>query len=115
MSPISLDKTYREVINGTGVGSQLWSLLSRLGIQHTADCSCVLLAEAMNSLGPQGCREQYNKLLGLMKKNQKKYGWSTYLRAGANAVLLGWIFKLNPLDPLPGLLNKAIELAEQDQ
>lgn len=109
------DLIYQSVINGAGPGSQLWHLLSRLGIQHTPDCSCLLLAETMNDLGPQGCRDQKDKLLKLMRKNQKKYGWSAYLKAGANMVILGWIFKLNPLDPLPGLLDKAIELAEQVQ
>ena len=104
---------YQEVVNGTGVGSQLWHLLSRLGIQHDPDCSCLLLADIMNGLGPEGCRERSDNLLKLMRKNQAKYGWSTYFKAGANAVLLGWVFKLNPLDPLPGLLNKAIDLAEQ--
>jgi hypothetical protein len=109
----ALEQMYQEVVNGNGVGSQLWRLLKRLGIHNNAQCSCVLLADIMNTLGPQGCREQKETLLKLMSKNQEKYGWKDYFRAAKNAVLLGWIFKLNPLDPLPGLLNEAIKLAEQ--
>jgi hypothetical protein len=106
------NQAYLEVVNGTGVGSQLWRLFTRLGIQHSPDCSCLLLAEIMNDLGPQGCKEQRDNLLKLMRKNQKKYGWYTYFKAGVNMTLLGWIFKFNPLDPLPDLLSKAIGLAE---
>lgn len=104
-----------QVASGTGVGSQLWHLFSRLGIQHSPDCSCLLLAELMNDLGPQGCREHKDNLLKLMHKNQAKYGWKDYLKAGINMTLLGWIFKFNPLDPLPGLLDKAITMAERAQ
>jgi len=69
----------------------------------------------MNELGPQGCKDNRDKLLKLMRKNQKKYGWYDYLKAGTNMIVLGWIFKLNPLDPLPNLLDEAIRLAEQAQ
>ena len=109
------DKLLKEVQNGSGPGSQLWHLFEKLGIQHRPDCSCLLLADIMNGLGSEGCREQRDNLLKLMRKNQKKYGWADYLRAGTNMVMLGWMFKLNPLDPLSGLLDKAIALAEEQQ
>jgi hypothetical protein len=67
----------------------------------------------MNELGPEGCRTEFDKLLELMRKNQKKYGWYHHFKAGVNAVIMGWAFQFNPLDPLPGLLNKAISLAEE--
>jgi len=102
-----------DVLNGTGPGSQLWHLFSRLGIQHTAECSCVLLADIMNSLGPQGCREQRAKLLKLMYKNKKRYGWHDTLKAAKNLIVLGWLFKINPMDPLSSLLDEAIKLSEQ--
>jgi len=110
---VSHDKLLEDVLNGTGPGSQLWHLFSRLGIQHTAECSCVLLADIMNSLGPQGCREQRAKLLKLMYKNKKKYGWHDTLKAAKNLIVLGWLFKINPMDPLSSLLDEAIKLAEQ--
>ena len=104
-----------EVINGNGVGSHLWRLFSSLGVQHKPDCSCLLLADIMNGLGPQGCREHREDLLRLMRKNQKKYGWHDYLKAGVNATLSGLAFKLNPLNPLPDLLDMAINLAEESE
>ena len=98
-----------------GPGTELSRLLSSLGIKPRADCSCNLLIKTMDSLGPEGCRQNKEKLLKLMQKNQDKYGWGSYLRAGFNAVRTGWVFKLNPLNPLPGLFDEAIRLAEQDQ
>ena len=111
--PVSHDKLLEEVLSGTGPGSQLWHLFSRLGIQHTAECSCVLLADIMNGLGPQGCKENRAKLLKLMYKNKKKYGWHDTLTAAKNIIVRGWLFKINPLDPLSSLLDEAIKLSEQ--
>jgi len=98
-----------------GVGTNLKTLLARLGVRPHPDCSCELLAELMDDLGPEGCREHRENLLKLMRKNQKKYGWADYLKAGTNMIMLGWIFKLNPLDPLPDLLDKAIAMTEEQQ
>jgi hypothetical protein len=103
----------QEVMNGHGVGSQLWRILQSLGVDHNSSCSCLLLADVMNELGPKGCVREREKLLDLMRKNQKKYGWYHHFKAGVNAILLGWAFQLNPLDPLPGLLDRAISLAEE--
>lgn len=112
---MSDDELLDSVLSGDGPGSQLWRIFSRLGMEHRPDCSCLILADTMNELGPQGCRENRAKLLKLMYKNQKKYGWYSYIKAGINATVLGWAFKLNPLDPIPGLLDKAIALAEEQQ
>ena len=109
------DELLAEIINDNGVGSHLWRLFSRLGICHKPDCPCLLLADIMNGLGPQGCRERREDLLRLMRKNQKKYGWYDYLKAGINATLSGLVFKLNPLNPLPGLLDMAIDLTERSE
>ena len=103
--------TPKEIEQGSGVGSQLWRMLSSLGIEHKPECSCLLLAEVMNDLGPRGCRKNRVKLLGLMRKNQERFGWATYLRVGVKALSLSWVYTLNPLDPLPGLLDRAIKLA----
>lgn len=98
-----------------GPGTELSKLLSTFGIKPRADCSCNLLINTMDSLGPAGCRQNKEKLLKLMRKNQDKYGWGSYLKAGFNAVRTGWVFKLNPLDPLPQLFDEAVRLAEQNQ
>lgn len=97
----------------SGPGTELSNLLSEFGIKPRTGCSCNLLIDTMNSLGPNGCRANKEKLLKLMRKNQDKYGWGTYLRAGFNAVRTGWVFKLNPIDPLPQLFDEAVRRAEQ--
>ena len=107
--------TVEEIVNGSGPGSQLWNLFSRLGIQHHEDCSCILLAEVMNVIGPDECEAKQDQILKLMKKNQKKYGWDTYLKAGVKMVALGWIFKIDPSNPLPGLLKIAIDKARAEE
>lgn len=119
---LSQEDRLSKILEENGVGSQLWKLLSRLGIQHHPDCSCLLLAETMNSLGPEGCNKEREKILALMHKNQDKYGWNVHLLVGAKALSLsirhpkewGWILTISPLDPLPGLLDKAIALTEAD-
>jgi len=110
---IMSDQLLQAVLEGTGPGSQLWHIFGRLGIEHRPDCSCLLLADIMNDLGPQGCRERRDDLLRLMRKNQKKYGWHTFLKAGVKALTTGMVFKVNPTDPLPGLLDLAIRKAEE--
>lgn len=98
---------------GTGPGSQLWKLLSSLGVTHTSDCSCVSLAEYMNAVGPARCQQESGILINRIKANQELYGWSTWLKAGALAVVTGLAFSLNPLDPIPGLFAEALKRAEQ--
>ena len=110
---MSNEKLLNEVLASDGPGSQLWKIFSSLGIKHKADCSCLLLADIMNDLGPSGCREQREQLLKLMKKNKKKYGWSEFVTAGVKSLTTGMIFKVNPADPLPGLLDLAISRAEK--
>ena len=100
-----------------GPGTNLWNMLSDLGVRHTPNCSCEILMDLMDELGPEGCRREYKNLLHVMRKNKEGYGWSDYLRAGTNALLKGRVFKykINPLDPLPSLLNAAISLTEEQQ
>jgi len=108
----SAQERLQAILAGHGVGSQLWKLLGSLGIEHKTTCTCLSLAERMNALGPSGCREKSAELLEQMRKNQEQYDWTTWLKAGTLAVVTGLAFRLNPLDPLPGLLDEAIRLAE---
>ena len=67
---MSNEELLNEVLASDGPGSQLWRLFERLGIQHRPDCSCLLLADIMNELGPQGCKDNRDKLLKLAQDNQ---------------------------------------------
>jgi len=102
-----------EIRQGYGPGSQLWNLLEHLGIHHTPDCSCILLAQTMNSLGVEGCIYYRGRLIGLMRKNQSQYTWEQYLKVGVYSILTGWVFRINPFDPIPSLFDISISLAEE--
>jgi hypothetical protein len=104
-----MKKHLQQIVDGTGAGSQLWRLLSDLGVEHKEDCPCVLLAYIMNLLGPDGCEEQRAKILSVLKKNKKKYGWNDHIRAALSVVCQGLVFQLNPLDPLSSLFDLAVQ------
>lgn len=102
----------RSIEAGTGVGSQLWKLLSSLGIVHTATCSCLSLAEEMNRLGPNGCRRERSRLVDVMRRNAKSYGWGTVATAAARAVTTGLVWRLKLTDVYASLMDEAIRRAE---
>ena len=98
---------------GNGVGSQLWRLLSSLGVKHSSSCSCVGTAERMNSLGPQGCRKEKAELVKQLKDNAGKYGWGDVAKAAVRALATGLAWRLDLTDVYGSLLSEAINLAER--
>ncbi len=102
------------VRNGHGPGSQLWRLLESLGVQHSADCQCLTRAEQMNAWGPAGCREHRDDIIAWMRQGQDRFGWRDKLTAATRAVTTGLAFRLNPLDPFPGIIDEAIRRAERE-
>jgi len=106
--PDALDRVQR----GHGVGSQLWRLLSDLGVQHTPTCSCVALAREMNDRGPAWCKASRTQLAEQMRTNATAYGWGTVAKAAAAAVLSGLAWRINPADVYGSLLDEAIRRAE---
>lgn len=101
----------QRILTGNGPGSQLWKIFKSLGVETAPDCNCLLMAEVMNSLGVKGCIEAKDRLVYILKKNQKRYGLTQYLKSGALALREGLAFKIDPIDPLPGLLNEALRRA----
>ena len=67
----------------------------------------------MNSLGVEGCIYYRGRLIGLMRKNQSQYTWEQYLKVGVYSILTGWVFRINPFDPIPSLFDISISLAEE--
>lgn len=100
------------VLAGIGVGSQLWRLLSSLGIEHREDCECLTWAERMNAWGPEGCREARQEIATHMRDSAKSYGWGAKLGAAAMAVATGLAWRVNLSDPYGSILDEAINLAE---
>ena len=102
-----------EIKSGKGPGSQLWNILELLGIEHKTDCPCIMLAHAMNSLGVAGCVENRSRLIQLMRKTQSTYSWKHYCRAAIRSVKTGWVFKINPFDPVSSLFDISVSLAKE--
>lgn len=102
----------RKLVDGAGVGSQLWRLLEKLGIRHTQNCPCLAWAERMNDWGPKGCRLARQEIVTHMKMSATNYGWGDMGTAVAKAITSGLAFRLSILDPYGSLLDEAIRLAE---
>ena len=107
------NKKLQDIINGSGVGSQLWKLLSNIGIKHTTSCSCLEWAERMNLWGPELCDKNRAQIIEHMKNSAKNYGWGDIGIAVIKAVTNSIAFRLSILDPYGSLLDEAIRLAKE--
>lgn len=105
-------KRLEAILQGNGVGSQLWKLLEELGVKHTPNCPCLTWAERMNKWGPEGCRQQEKAITRHMKSSAKNYGWGDIAQVISKAARSGLIFKINPVNIYGSLLNEAIRRAE---
>lgn len=110
--PSNNDNRLKGIINGSGVGSQLWKLLEGLGIEHKPSCPCLEWAERMNLWGPVGCRLSRKEIIGHMKSSSKNYGWGDLTKAVVKAIATGLALRLSVTDPYGSLLDEAIRRAE---
>ena len=98
-----------------GPGSELKTMLRDLGLFERPNCGCNLRAQQMNQLGIEGCEQNIEMIAQWLRDGAKGWGWETGLGAmvkvAGNAVLSGVAFRLNPLDPFPGLVKEAIRRA----
>lgn len=105
---------------GYGPGTELKKILDGLGIQAPENCGCRATMRAMDDLGVDGCRDQFEMIVAKIRENADKWGWGKLSglakmpRAGVRALLSGLAFKINPLDPIPGVVEQAIRAAEAD-
>lgn len=105
----------KNILDGNGVGSQLWKLLESLDIKHNINCPCLDWAERMNNWGPDGCRIIRKEIVEHMKASANNYGWGNITIAIAKSITTGLAFKINPLDIYGSLLDEAIRLAEIEE
>jgi hypothetical protein len=97
---------------GFGPGTELKKLLADLGISMSADCGCKAMAKKMNVWGVAGCREHHGKIVAHLKQAAERREWH---RKWSASVLVNTAFvglRVNWLDPIPGLVDLAIERAE---
>lgn len=92
------------------VGTRLHDVILSLGIKPKPNCGCRALMLEMDNLGVKGVAEKREHYADALRKRADKFGVATWIAAGTAAVLSGLAFKINPLDPMPGLLDEAIRL-----
>jgi len=90
----------------------LKALLKSLGITTTAGCSCNSKAAQMDAWGVAGCREHRAEIIGWIRDGQTQWGLSSLVIGAVKALTTGLALSLNPLDPIPGLVDEAIRRAE---
>jgi len=106
---------------GYGPGTELKKMLDAIGIEAPPNCSCTATMRAMDEAGVEGCKKQADEIIAKIRENAEKWGWGKLSglakmpRAGLRAVMSGLAFKVNPIDPFPGLVAEAIRLAEEDE
>lgn len=93
------------------VGGNFKQLASSLGIAPSC-CDCKKLMKQMDRLGAKGCREHRERLIERLRANAKTVPWLQKLLAVAPAIWNGLSFKVNPLDPIPGLFDEAVRRTE---
>ena len=98
-----------------GPGTQLENLLKLLGIAPRQGCGCASLRAEMDRWGIQGCTLHRDAILERLRNQARQYSWRDRLKAAALAAVTGLAFKLDPLDPFPGLLDEALRRAERHE
>lgn len=96
---------------GHGVGTELKKMLAEHGIEPNPGCDCNGKAMMMDLWGIEKCEENFDTIVGWLKEGAPRWGWADRLKAAAAAVQTGLAFKINPLDPFPGLVREAIAQA----
>ena len=109
------EELLKKILSGKGVGSQLWKLLEKIGIEHTANCGCVSWAERMNKWGPDICLKNKKEIVEHMKSSAKNYGWGNLTLVITKSIITGIAFKINLLDVYGSLLDEAIKLAKIEE
>jgi len=95
------------------VGSELESILKRLGLKPSKTCGCSSRVRKMNEWGVEGCLANRAEIEAWLRSESEKVGWWAKLRAGLLGLFGGVAIRIDPVDPAPGLLDLAIERARQ--
>ena len=97
---------------GFGPGTELMLMLAQLDIAEKPGCDCKAKAEQMDRWGVEGCREHIDEIVGWMREGSHRWGWSDKFKAARLAAATGLAFKINWLDPFPGIVEEAIRRAD---
>lgn len=95
-------------------GSVLYRILKDVfGVKPKQNCGCNRLRNEMDSLGIDGCQEQFDRLVESLKANAKAYNWLESFGAALNAIRSGALEWLDPFRPWESILRHAIESSRQ--
>jgi hypothetical protein len=64
----------------------------------------------MDAWGVEGCKQRKGEIVGWLKQQESRLGWSATLAAGVRAVLSGVVY--NPVNYMTSIVNEAISRAE---
>jgi hypothetical protein len=103
-----------------GPGRELKLILKHLGIRPTPHCSCNTHVKTMNAWGVEMCKENREQIITWLNEGKGNWGWGSIFdmfklagKVAASALTFGSVvWKLNPFDPIPGLVDEAIRRAE---
>lgn len=97
------------------VGTILKNLIESLHIPEQEGCACPQIQAAMDTLGIEGCLRERDSLISALRENAGGVSLWSKLKAITPAIVGGLTFKVNPLDPAPGLFDEAIHLATEER
>lgn len=99
-----------------GPGTEMKKLLISIGITIHLGCRCKEMMKNMDVWGVEGCKQKKDQIIMVMEESAELYSWKDYVVAATlsalvlNVQVIG--FKINPLNPFPGLVDIAIYRAE---
>jgi hypothetical protein len=94
-------------------GEFLKRYIDLLGFEKKVGCKkCDEMLKQMNAWGPEGCRENRQKIIDHLKQAYKELTFTQMVMAMGKGVTTGLAFQLNPIDPIGSLVDRAIADAE---
>jgi len=119
---------------GYGPGTELKAILSSVGINPSANCSCNARMRTMDDWGIEGCKENFDTIVGWLEEKAAEWGWinaaekaipsspeihkltlAEKLSIGWKSLYSGIAFKVDWTNPYPGLVTESIRRAEENQ
>jgi hypothetical protein len=97
------------------VGTNLKKLIDSLGVEGSPGCNCESLRLEMDRLGIAGCLRERARLIAALRESAESVSWLSKLKAAGPAVWSGLVFKVNPADPIPGLFDEAVRMANDQK
>lgn len=94
-------------------GTELSKLLKAIGIPPCQQC--IEFMNKMDIWGVASCIQHKAEIVTHIRAKARETSWATTIKAAAKATASGLAFKINPIDPAPGLVAEAIRLAGINQ